>query len=46
MAVDHFSQTPDTFVFLLSTRAGGVGLNLAQADVVVFFDSGKIQQIR
>jgi SNF2 family DNA or RNA helicase len=27
------------FVFLLSTRAGGVGLNLTGADVVVFYDS-------
>lgn len=25
-------------VFLLSTRCGGVGLNLAVADVVIFFD--------
>ena len=27
------------FVFLLSTRAGGVGLNLTAADTVVFLDS-------
>ena len=26
-------------VFLLSTRAGGVGLNLQRADTVVLFDS-------
>jgi SNF2 family DNA or RNA helicase len=27
------------FVFLLSTRAGGVGLNLTVADTVIFLDS-------
>lgn len=33
------ASSDDCFVFLISTRAGGVGLNLEQADTVVFYDS-------
>jgi DNA helicase INO80 len=29
----------DIFIFLLSTRAGGLGINLTAADTVVFYDS-------
>uniref|UniRef100_A0A4W3K5R7 Chromodomain helicase DNA binding protein 1-like n=1 Tax=Callorhinchus milii TaxID=7868 RepID=A0A4W3K5R7_CALMI len=38
LAIKNFSQQ-DVFVFLLSTRAGGVGMNLTAADTVIFVDS-------
>ncbi|KAM6938744.1 chromodomain-helicase-DNA-binding protein 1-like [Lycodopsis pacificus] len=38
LAVKNFSSR-DIFVFLLSTKAGGVGLNLTAADTVIFMDS-------
>jgi SNF2 family DNA or RNA helicase len=39
-AIDRFSNPNiDTFVFLVSTRAGGVGINLTAADTVIIFDS-------
>jgi len=37
--VDRFNADERIFVFLLSTRAGGLGLNLIGASVVIFFDS-------
>jgi superfamily II DNA or RNA helicase len=36
--IDRFQQSPDVPVFLLSLKAGGTGLNLTGADVVVHFD--------
>ncbi|XP_004380483.2 chromodomain-helicase-DNA-binding protein 1-like isoform X1 [Trichechus manatus latirostris] len=38
LAIKNFGQQP-IFIFLLSTRAGGVGMNLTAADTVIFFDS-------
>lgn len=40
ISIDHFNA-PDSkdFAFLLSTRAGGLGINLMTADTVVIFDS-------
>ncbi|KAK4752505.1 hypothetical protein SAY87_021303 [Trapa incisa] len=46
-AIRSFSKQPsgdrglhqeDAFVFMISTRAGGVGLNLVAADTVIFFE--------
>ena len=37
--VDAFQTQDDIFMFLLSTRAGGLGINLVAADTVVFYES-------
>lgn len=37
--VAAFQSSPEIFVFLLSTRAGGLGINLTSADTVIFYDS-------
>ena len=37
--VEDFQTKSDIFVFLLSTRAGGLGINLTAADTVIFYDS-------
>ncbi|KAL4095847.1 hypothetical protein PRIC1_009214 [Phytophthora ramorum] len=37
--IERFRKDPETFVFLISTRAGGLGLNLQSADTVLFADS-------
>nr|XP_023885055.1 ISWI chromatin-remodeling complex ATPase CHR11 isoform X1 [Quercus suber] len=39
-SIDSFNKPgSEKFVFLLSTRAGGLGINLATADVVILYDS-------
>ncbi|KAG0597031.1 hypothetical protein M758_UG305700 [Ceratodon purpureus] len=37
--VKDFQHRSDIFVFLLSTRAGGLGINLTAADTVIFYES-------
>ncbi|KAJ1453361.1 P-loop containing nucleoside triphosphate hydrolase protein [Pelagophyceae sp. CCMP2097] len=39
-SIDRFNDPKsNAFIFLISTRAGGVGLNLQAADTVIIFDS-------
>lgn len=39
MLMDRFNSDEKIFVFILSTRAGGIGVNLTGADTVIFYDS-------
>ena len=38
-AIEDFNNDPDVQYFLLSTRAGGLGINLTAADTVIIYDS-------
>jgi hypothetical protein len=38
-SIDAFNSDPQRWVFLLSTRAGGLGINLTAADTVIIYDS-------
>uniref|UniRef100_UPI00398E373D lymphoid-specific helicase n=1 Tax=Pristiophorus japonicus TaxID=55135 RepID=UPI00398E373D len=37
--INNFNKDPEVFIFLLSTRAGGLGINLTAADTVIIYDS-------
>lgn len=37
--MDRFNADQRIFCFILSTRSGGVGVNLTGADTVIFYDS-------
>ena len=38
--MEKFNHNPKYFIMLLSTRSGGVGVNLTGADTVIFYDHG------
>jgi len=39
-AIEEYNKPgSDKFIFLLTTRAGGLGINLATADIVILYDS-------
>lgn len=39
MMDEYNAENSEKFIFMLSTRAGGLGINLATADVVIIYDS-------
>ena len=36
--IDQFNEDPDIFIFILSTKAGGLGINLTAANTVILHD--------
>jgi len=38
LMIDNFNNTPTLFAFLLSTRAGGLGINLTSANTIILHD--------
>ncbi len=44
--METFRNDPDTSVFLISTRAGGLGITLTSADTVIIYDSDWVRASR
>ena len=42
--ISRFNHTPEIKIFLLSTRAGGLGINLTSADTCIIYDSDWVSQ--
>ena len=36
--IDNYNEDNEIFIFLLSTKAGGMGINLTAANVVIMHD--------
>lgn len=44
-ATSKFNSDPEQFVFLLTARAGGLGINLTSADTVIFMTRDWVRYI-
>ena len=42
--IQDFNTDPEMFIFLLSTRAGGLGINLVSADTCIIYDSDWVSE--
>ena len=45
-AIHRFRTDPEVQVFLMSLKAGGIGLNLTEASLVVLLDPWCVQYLR
>lgn len=36
--IDNYNEDSNIFIFLLTTKAGGIGINLTTADTVIIHD--------
>lgn len=43
-SIHEFNNDPNIFIFYISIRAGGLGINLTAADTVILFDSDWVRK--